>query len=79
MYKHINHKNDFISLLSEDEVRLFYTSIELSDSFINETYFEKGPIGSRFNCKEWSDGQTKVILKEGMSMLTPSGSCLTIQ
>lgn len=59
MYKHINHKNDFISLLSEDEVRLFYTSIELSDSFINETYFEKGPIGSRFNCKEWSDGQTK--------------------
>jgi|GEM_PF-1224094 hypothetical protein len=59
MEKHINQTNDFILLLSDDVVQLFYTSIELSDSFINETYYNKQPIGSVFKCKEWSDGTTK--------------------
>lgn len=48
MEKHINQTNDFILLLSDDVVQLFYTSIELSDSFINETYYNKQPIGSVF-------------------------------
>ena len=59
MEKHINQTNDFILLLSDDVAQLFYTSIELSDSFINETYYNKQPIGSVFKCKEWSDGTTK--------------------
>lgn len=59
MEKHINQTNDYILLLSDDVVQLFYTSIELSDSFIDETYYNKQPIGSVFKCKEWSDGTTK--------------------
>lgn len=58
MGKHIKRSYNYIPLLSDDRVQLFYSSIELSDTFIESTYKEK-PIGSLFNCKDWRDGITK--------------------
>lgn len=59
MEKYINQTNDYILLLSDDVVQLFFSSIELSDSFIKVNYYDKQPIGSVFKCKEWNDGTTK--------------------
>lgn len=63
MEKYINQTNDYILLLSDDVVQLFFSSIELSDSFIKVNYYDKQPIGSVFKCKEWNDGTTKSDMK----------------
>lgn len=62
MQQQLNKTLEYILLGSQDMVRIFYTSIKLSDIFIESNYKEdprKDGLGSVFNCKDWSDGTTE--------------------
>lgn len=54
----IGHTYQYIPLLSNDNVHIYYSSIELSDDFIKAKYDEEPVIGEPFNCKDWIEGTT---------------------
>lgn len=62
----IGHSYQYIPLLSNDKVRIYYSAIELSNTFIKSEYDNEPAIGEFFNCKEWIDYTTASNVMHGV-------------
>lgn len=62
----LGHSYQYIPLLSNDKVQIYYSAIELSKTFIETKYTNEPVIGEPFNCKEWIDYTTASNVMHGV-------------